>query len=749
MIPVYGQSQTTPTRKGGTVDRPTKKFKAGGSSPTQPRLVRSRRRRLFFCAAVVIAGVLASISLANLLRNQEERLASAHFHKDCLRRIAAIQNATTDRLNLIDILGAFYSGSHVVERGEFKTFTKPLLERFQGVAAIGWAHTITSADRAMQEQILRDEGFSDYRITELDGAGGFMPVGDRDAYCPIVFIEPFDRFKQRLGFDIFSDPPCSVATEKAWKTGHPAAAVCSPGGKNEAYGRLLYVVVPVKNIDSIANVANRPSTRSFVFGVFDIDAVIGEALDSLLPVDINVQIFDPLDDGAQPVCIWSSGIIGKKALSKSSSVQHDEASVCGKIDVADGHGEVVCTPTAKYLAQWRTWHPTVTLISGLVITALLAGLIFLLSEWNYRIGVLVAQRTRELQASEHRFRQLIENAGDAFFLHDYRGRIVDANKRASDTLGYSREELLSMSIPDIDLRVSADQHRAVWNLPDEKYPITFEGIQVRKDGTTFPVEVRLVPLMIDDRRVLLGLARDVTERKQAEEALRKERHLLRELLDLQEKDRKLVSYEIHDGLAQQLTGTLMRLQSVERFQNRDTEAAQRAFDEAVRLLCAAIVETRRLIDGLRPPLLDERGIAAALEELIAQHKATDSLHVELTHNLAGKRFAPPLEIAVFRIVQESLTNACRYSQSEKIRVELTLADDKIIINVRDWGVGFEPSRVSGDHFGLRGIRERARLLDGTAEVRSSPGDGTHIHAELPISLATEGADNSTAAGKSK
>ena len=96
------------------------------------------------------------------------------------------------------------------------------------------------------------------------------------------------------------------------------------------------------------------------------------------------------------------------------------------------------------------------------------------------------------------------------------------------------------------------------------------------------------------------------------------------------------------------------------------------------------------------------------------------------------RLAPSLEIAAFRIVQECLTNACRYSKSRKVRIELRQIDGRMRIDVQDWGIGFDPERVQSGHFGLEGIRERARLLDGVAIIRAAPQQGTHITVELPL-----------------
>ncbi len=106
--------------------------------------------------------------------------------------------------------------------------------------------------------------------------------------------------------------------------------------------------------------------------------------------------------------------------------------------------------------------------------------------------------------------------------------------------------------------------------------------------------------------------------------------------------------------------------------------------------------------------------------------------IEFEHDMAGERLPPPLENAIFRIVQESLNNACRHSRSDKIRVSLARRDNRICIDVRDWGVGFDPSAVEEQRFGLQGIRERVRLLEGSVAIESAPGEGTHIAVELPL-----------------
>ena len=143
-------------------------------------------------------------------------------------------------------------------------------------------------------------------------------------------------------------------------------------------------------------------------------------------------------------------------------------------------------------------------------------------------------------------------------------------------------------------------------------------------------------------------------------------------------------------------------------------------------------EARQLINGLRSPILDELGVVAAIEDLISQNSNQDKPEIDFVHHLDHERLTPSLENVVFRIVQESLTNARRYSQSDRVLVRLTQRDDYIRIEVQDWGIGFDPRKVGDGHFGLEGIQERARLFGGSATIKSALGKGTRIVVQLPL-----------------
>ena len=288
-------------------------------------------------------------------------------------------------------------------------------------------------------------------------------------------------------------------------------------------------------------------------------------------------------------------------------------------------------------------------------------------------------------------------------------------------------------------------------------------------GRTFTTRVE--PLRDQHANIIgaIGLAQDITERRRAElqlqkakdelehkvalrtaevsranedlrseiakhertlDELRREEVLLRRVLDLHEGDRRVLAYEIHDGLVQYVTGALMRLEAFREGQRTGRESAWSDFDASLGLLRETVAEARRLISGLRPPILDEAGISDAIDYLASEHRQA-GLQVDATIRIKSKRLAGPLETAIFRIVQESLTNIRRHSQSERALIEATEEQSTITVRVRDWGVGFRPEAVDENSFGLRGIRERVRLLGGQFHLRSAPEEGTTLEINLP------------------
>jgi PAS domain S-box-containing protein len=351
------------------------------------------------------------------------------------------------------------------------------------------------------------------------------------------------------------------------------------------------------------------------------------------------------------------------------------------------------------------------------------------------------QAEETLRQSEEKYRGLVEIFPDTVVVTDLDAKAIFISPQVSTLLGLPEGvNLVGRNV--LDFVVEADRQRLTENIDDlirvgtQKH---MEYTALSPGGSTVPIE--LSSAVIRDARGhptgLMAVIRDISERRRAEEALKKEHRTLQHLLQSSDHERQLIAYEIHDGPTQQLAAAIMQLESYACLRHSDPEVAQKAFDAALAMLRQAHFEARRLISGVRPPILDESGIVAAITHLVNEHRLQNGPTIELRTEVSFERLVPTIENAVYRVVQEGLANACKHSNSSTVRVELLERGDVLQIKVKDWGVGFNVNDVSDDRFGLTGIRERARLLGGKATLESKPGQGTCLTVDFPLVLLDE------------
>ncbi len=225
---------------------------------------------------------------------------------------------------------------------------------------------------------------------------------------------------------------------------------------------------------------------------------------------------------------------------------------------------------------------------------------------------------------------------------------------------------------------------------------------------------------------------EFAQRANVEAALRDEQLHLRKLLEMNEFDQRLVAYEIHDGFVQPATAALMNLQAGLSTYKNDPDKALENVVRGLQLLQESISQVRSLISGLRPIVLEDQGLVAAVEYLIHDAESRTEIPIIWSHQVQFVRLAPALELSLFRIIQEALRNALRHSHADRVDVALTDSGSRIYARIQDWGGGFDTSVQKADHFGLEGMQERARLFGGVIRIQSTPGQGTSVTAEFPL-----------------
>lgn len=264
--------------------------------------------------------------------------------------------------------------------------------------------------------------------------------------------------------------------------------------------------------------------------------------------------------------------------------------------------------------------------------------------------------------------------------------------------------------------------------------VALDVVAVDDQGRSVPYSVRGAPVMEEGRVVAVVLtAHDQRQRLAGEASLRAERTALRTLLETLERERRVISYEIHDGLAQSVASAAMHLDACAHAVAAAAPGTACLEDLAAarRRLASALEEARRLINGLRPPMLDELGLLAAIESLVIE-VAGSGLAIDYDRPDTLPALAPEVATALFRIVQESLSNVRQHAGARRVRVAVAAAPGGCVaVEIADDGVGFDPRVAVEEGFGLEGIRQRARLFGREATVSSVPGGGTRIAVTLP------------------
>jgi PAS domain S-box-containing protein len=373
-----------------------------------------------------------------------------------------------------------------------------------------------------------------------------------------------------------------------------------------------------------------------------------------------------------------------------------------------------------------------------------------------------------LQESEDRFRLIVEGVQDyAIFMLDPDGRVRSWNKGAKRIKGYDSAEIIgkhfSCFYPEEDLRNGKPE----WELEVAAKEGRFEdeGWRLRKDGSRFWANV-IITAIRDDGGKLIGfgkVTRDFTERMRMERALQEEvaqrreaelhlqtsekslRELSLHLLRTQDEERRRIGRDLHDSLGQCLTALKIKLDMLASPTGRKNEEAASEIAECVRLAEESLKEVRTISYLMYPPMLEEMGLASAIRWYVDGFSARSGINTtfEVDHDLG--RLHRDVELALFRVLQESLTNVHRHSGSRTAHIRLLTSNGKATLEVTDSGKGIPSGLLeqSGQDcsgalgVGLRGMNERMRQLGGSLEVVSTE-KGTAVSATVPAAEYSSG-----------
>jgi PAS domain S-box-containing protein len=349
----------------------------------------------------------------------------------------------------------------------------------------------------------------------------------------------------------------------------------------------------------------------------------------------------------------------------------------------------------------------------------------------------VTERIKEeklLKESEEKYRTLVEQATDAIALYDASGKVLDVNTGSAILLGYTKEELIGKSLKEILLEEDLIKNPIQYEVLQQGQSTVKERKMRKNDGTIVQTEVRSQQL--PDGR-FLSVIRDLSQRIKAEKDLDESYKAIRKLTshiqNVREEERTNIAREIHDELGQQLTVMKMDVSWINKKLVTDDEIIKEKVKGMLTMLDETVKSVRRISSELRPSLLDDLGLTAAMEWQLFEIKKRSG--IKINFNAPEKELKLPdlIKTGLFRIFQESLTNVIRHAGAKSVKVNLEQKDHQLTLSIEDDGKGFDKGKIADKRtLGILGMKERTSMIGGTYEINSIPGKGTVVEVVIPM-----------------
>lgn len=391
-----------------------------------------------------------------------------------------------------------------------------------------------------------------------------------------------------------------------------------------------------------------------------------------------------------------------------------------------------------------------------------------------------AQLGRAAQLNTERLAAVVTSSDDAIITKNLDGTITTWNKAAERIFGHTAEEAVGHHITLIIPPDRLDEESEILACLRRGERVDhFQTVRVRKDGTTVDVSVTISPLKDSGGRIIGAskVARDISAEKRAEEAMRESearfrqlsetldvevrartkeleernrdvtrqseqvRELSWKLMQIQDEERRHIARELHDSAGQTLAVLGMNLSAIVQAVGKSAPEIAESVKQTQQLVQQLTKEIRTTSYLLHPPLLDESGLPAALSWYISGLKERSGLDIGFNISAGFGRLPRDMELVVFRLVQECLTNIHRHSGSKSATIQITHDSDRVLIEVRDQGKGIPPEKLAevqskGSGVGFRGMRERLRQFQGEMMIESHSG-GTTVVVTIPVSKQLE------------
>ena len=331
----------------------------------------------------------------------------------------------------------------------------------------------------------------------------------------------------------------------------------------------------------------------------------------------------------------------------------------------------------------------------------------------------IQEDEKQIRASEKRWRSLIEQAADEILIHDFKGGIIDANSSACQSLGFSHKDLLEMNYADLDCKYSSQNLEEYWNtLNSHKSSINMESIQKRADGSTFPVEMNLSLIDLEEDQLILAVVRDISKRQETE------RKVLNAVIETEETERKRFAKDLHDSIGPLLSSINLYLSALK--QTDESEKKQSIIKVSREAVNEALVSIKEISNNLSPHILSDFGLEKAIDSFTQKLQISERINISFRAENLNERLNEQVEVVIYRVVTELIHNTIKHAKAQNVEINLSREKDELKLIYIDDGIGFDTRKLESDKtkgMGLYNILSRVRSLNGTHKIKSNPVNG--------------------------
>ena len=345
---------------------------------------------------LICIGIVSSVLLFKLSFRYEQAQLQEDFEKAAEDRISILKRRIEENIYTVERIADFYAGSQKVEWKEFRAFVQAPLARHSGIQALEWIPRVTDRQRVAYETAAQKDGFSNFQITERQSQGYMVRANKREEYFPVYFVEPYIGNEMALGFDLASNPIRLEALKLACDTGKAVATAQIVLAQETAKHSGFLIFSPIYHKDAPTNTIEdrRNNLQGLALGVFRVGDILENALAYLEPRGINMYLYDASAPVGRHLLASHSSRTSETPADPTEYEKLDKLTglhEASTINVANRKWLILCTPTAGFVADAKTWQPWILLTGGLVFTAMLTVYIILILVHNSKTRQVAAK----------------------------------------------------------------------------------------------------------------------------------------------------------------------------------------------------------------------------------------------------------------------------------------------------------------------------------------------------------------------